>query len=101
MELESKLQAKREEFETELHLKIEALNREITTVKHENKAKEVEIEALKDNIASEIAEKNILKEKVVELETDMKLDRKLEQMVEQEEVMESLVTMETELVTLL
>ena len=53
----------------ELHLKIEALNREITAVKHENKAKEVEIEALKDNIASEIAEKNILKGKVVELET--------------------------------
>ena len=41
-----------EEFETELHLKIEALNREITTVKHENKAKEVEIETPKDNIAS-------------------------------------------------
>ena len=69
MELESKLEAKQEEFETELHLKIESLNREITTVKHENKAKEVEIEALKDNIASESAEKNILKEKVVELET--------------------------------
>ena len=72
LELENKLQAKWEELETELHLKIEALNREITTVKHENKAKEVEIETLKDNIASEITEKNILKEKVVELEADIR-----------------------------
>ena len=73
VELETNLKVKEEEFETEIHLKIEPLERQMKAVKMEIVSKETELASIQEIVINTTTEREILKEKVVELETNLKV----------------------------
>ena len=73
VELETILKVKEEEFETEIHLKVEPLEKQMKAVKMEIVSKESELVSLQEVVMNTTTEKTILKQKIVELETNLKV----------------------------
>merc|ERR1719319_1166587 len=73
VELDTDLKTKVDEFETEMSIKIEPLRREMQTVQMQIAEKQSEVVSLQESISMINSEKEVLKEKVVELETDLEV----------------------------
>ena len=73
VELDTDLKTKVDEFETEMNIKLDPLRREMQTVQMQIAEKQSEVVSLQESISMINSEKEVLKEKVVELETDLEV----------------------------
>jgi len=72
VELDTSLKTRVEEFESAVSLRLEPVEREVERIQMQVADKEAEVSILHNSIVNINSEKEVLKQKIVELETDMK-----------------------------
>ena len=73
VELETNIKTKEEDFESEIHIRLEPIEREMKAVRMDFTEKETKLNALQETMVLSNSEKEILRQKVVTLESDLKI----------------------------
>ena len=73
VELETNIKTKEEDFESEIHIRLEPIEREMKAVRMDFTEKKTKLDAFQETMVISNSEKEILRQKVVTLESDLKI----------------------------